>query len=160
MRYFFAFIFLLLIFIFPQRAYADVDFLTVWHHEISCNGDVRLVSYGITIPPWFSIEQRALIIFSQALDGTKIFAPNDVKVFDAFFFEDYAHLVVNFSSDILNYGGTYFEYRLVEKLLANAAGMPDVAVFSILIEWQTGLLPEGTLLCGMDVVFAKGFSAD
>jgi len=145
-----ALFFLLLIFIFPQRVYADVDYIEVFYHKIDEDDEAFLVSYIIQVPSYLSVENRAMVVFSNIFDNTYvdeiIFVPKDVHIIDVFFSEEYAHLVINLSAEMLNYGGTYFEYRLVEKLIANAAALEEVAYFTILTEGQSLHLPEGTLI--------------
>jgi len=157
MRIVIAFLLLLLIFIFPQTVFADdLDYLEVFHHAEDADGDISLASYKIRTPTWLTTENRALVVFTEVfnnIDPDKmIFAPRDVVVLDVFFFSEYSHLVINLSAEIMMYGGTYFEYRLVEKLLANAAAMPDVAHFTVWVDGQPTYLPEGTRINAVNVV--------
>ena len=157
MRIVVAFLLLLLIFIFPQTVFADeLDYLEVFHHVADADNNISLTSYIIKIPTWLTTENRALVVFTEVfnnIDPDKmIFAPHGVAVLDVFFFSEYSHLVVNLSAEIMMYGGTYFEYRLVEKLLANATAMPDVAHFTVLVDGQPTYLPEGTRINAVNVV--------
>ena len=157
MRFLAAILLLLLVFAFPQIVFGgEVEHIEVFHHEICADGEVHLVSYKITIPTWLTVENRALVVFSEVFNNAQpdkmIFAPQGVEVRDVLFFWECGHLLINLSADIMLYGGTYFEYRLVEKLLANAAAMPHVAYFTVLIEGQIGYLPEGTKLFAKNVV--------
>ena len=148
MKFFFALLLVLIIFIFPQSIGAqNLDKLQIFYYEIGVDGEETLNYHHITIPAWLSVEHRALIIFTEIFDNADpdkmVFVPLNVRVLDAFFFEDTAHLILNVSAEILNYGGTYFEYMMINKLLANAGGIPEVGYFSIWINGQRQYLPEG-----------------
>jgi len=144
MKLFIVLFILILLFAFPQSVGADstkLDKLTIFYFD----ADENISYYNIIIPAWLTIENRALVVFKQVFDKT-VFVPQGVKVLDVFFHNEYAHLVINLSAEILNYGGTYFEYRLVTKLLMNASGIRGVGYFSIMIDGQWRYLPEGTKL--------------
>jgi len=142
---------LLLIFIFPQVVGAqELDELQIFFYEIDVYGEEWLNYYNITIPAWLCIEHRALIIFTEIFDNFNpdkmIYVPYGVRILDVFFHAEYAHLVLNLSADILNYGGTHFEYRMINKLLINAASIQEVGYFTILIDGQRQYFPEGTMI--------------
>ena len=149
MKIILALLLVLLIFIFPQSIGAqELDRLQIFFYEIDSDNEDALNYYDITIPSWLSVENRALIIFSEIFDNFNpdimIFVPPNVQILDVFFHAEYSHLVLNLSSDILNYGGTYFEDKLINKLLINAATIPEVGYFSVLIDGQRQCFPEGT----------------
>jgi len=141
---------LLLLFIFPQRVSTDLDYLRIHYFEICDTGGATPASYIITIPSWLTTEHRAAVVFSQIFHNIcpkkMVFAPQNVTILDIFFHHEYAHLVLNVSADVLNYGGTSFEHYFVEKLLLNAAALRQVGTFTLLIEGQPRHLPEGILL--------------
>ena len=151
MKIFFALILLLLLFIFPQRVGAqELDRLQIFFYEINEEGQETLIYYHITIPARLSVEQRALIIFSEIFDNHNpdkmLFAPPDVRILDVLFLPGSSHLFLNLSPDILNFGGTHFEYKLIHKLLTNAAGIDSVSYLTILINGQNQYFPEGSLI--------------
>ncbi|MCL2376824.1 MAG: hypothetical protein FWC76_05440 [Defluviitaleaceae bacterium] len=92
------------------------------------------------------IEARALLVFSEIFDNADnlYYVPLDVRVFDVFFHAEYAHLVINLSPEVLNYGGTHFEWEFVRILLINASSIEGVGYFTVLIDGQRRCLPEGT----------------
>ena len=149
MKILFALFLLFLIFVFPQNIGAqELTRLQIFFYEIDEEGEEALNYYHITIPARLSVEHRALVIFSEIFDnfnpGKMIYVPPDVRILDIFFHAEYAHLILNLSADILNYGGTHFEYRLINKLLINAAGIEEVGYFSVWIDGQRRYFPEGT----------------
>ena len=151
MKILFALLLVLLIFIFPQSIAAqELDKIQIFYYEIGIDGEEMLSYYHITIPPWLSAENRALIIFSEIFDNFNpdkmIFVPPDVRILDIIFHAEYAHLILNLSTDILNFGGTHFEYRLISKLLVNAANIREAGYFSVWIDGQRQYLPEGTIV--------------
>ena len=151
MKIFFALMLLLLLFIFPQRVGAqELDKLQIFFYEIDEAGEETLVYYHITIPLGLSVEHRALIIFSEIFDNHNpdkmLFAPPNVRILDVLFLAGSSHLILNLSSDILNFGGTHFEYKLIHKLLTNAAGIGKATYFTILIDGQNQYFPEGVLI--------------
>jgi len=147
----FAILFVLLIFIFPQNIGAqELDRLQIFFHEIDADGEDVLNYYHITIPAWLTVENRALVIFTEIFNNINpekmIYAPPNVSILGISFHAAASHLIINLSVDIMNYGGTHNEYMLIQKLLANAASMADVRYLTILIEGQEQYFPEGTLI--------------
>ena len=120
---------LVALFAFPQRVSTDLEILRIHYFEICDAGEVTPAEYKITIPSWLTVEHRAQVVFSQIFNNIRLdkmaFVPRGVKVLDVFFCHDHAHLIVNVSSAIFDYGGTMFERYLVETLLLNAAAMPQ-----------------------------------
>lgn len=142
------FFFVLLLFIFPQKLHSpETETINVFFYEVSNQGEDILSSYSITIPYWLNTQQRAFIVFNEIFNNfdpdKMIYAPPNVQVLDVFFHPYEAHLILNVSDEILNYGGTHFEYRLVNKLLKNAGNIPGVGYFTVLIEGRREHLPEG-----------------
>ena len=151
MKILFALMLLSLLFIFPQRIGAqELDRLQIFFYEIDAAGEEVLNYYYITIPARLSVEHRALVIFSEIFDNYNpnkmVFVPPDVRILDVLFLAGSSHLILNLSSDILNFGGTHFEYKLIHKLLTNAAGVGEAAYFTILIDGQNQYFPEGALI--------------
>ena len=151
MKILFAILIVLLIFIFPQNIGAqELDKLQIFYYEIDGDGEEMLAYYHIIIPAWLSVENRALIIFSEIFDNHNpskmIYAPPNVQILGISFHATDSHLILNLSPDILNYGGTHFEYKLIHKLLANAANITNVNYLTILIDGQRQYFPEGTLI--------------
>ena len=149
MRILVALLLLALIFAFPQGVgAAESDKLTIFFYEIGDDGEDVISSYIIAIPPHLSVEARAMLIFSEIFDNANsdkmIYAPRDVRILDVFFHREYAHLVLNLSSEVMNYGGTHFEWQFVRKLIANAASIREVGYLSVLVDGQRRYLPEGT----------------
>jgi len=149
MKIIFALLLISLIFIFPQGIGAqETDNLQIFFYQIDDDGEEVLAYYLITIPAWLSTEHRALVIFSEIFDNFNpdkmIYAPPNVRILDIFFHASNSHLILNLSADILNFGGTHFEYRLIHKLLINAAGIKEVDSLTILIDGQRQYFPEGT----------------
>ena len=151
-----ALLFLLLIFIFPQSVGAgDLGIVRVFYYEIEYCGESLLSYYQITVPAWFCVEVRAIIVFNEIFDNFNpdkmVFVPPGVRILGVAFDDVRGHLTLNLSDDILNYGGTYFEDRLVSKLLANAAGLEGVRYLTVLIEGQQRYFPEGSMIIDVRV---------
>ena len=100
----------------------------------------------VDISARLSVEVKAMQIFSEIFDNSheRNYIPHSVRVLDTFFHKEYAHLVLNLSPEVLNYGGTHFEWHFVQILLMNAANMEEVGYFTVLIDGQLQYLPEGT----------------
>ena len=124
MKFIIVFLLLILIFIFPQAVGAT----------------------GSDIDEQPSVETRAILIFSDIFDNSHdlYYVPHGVSVLDVFFHTEYTHLVLNLSPEVLNYGGTHFEWEFVQILLINAASIEEVGYFTVLIDGQRRYLPEGT----------------
>ena len=142
--------FIMAMFVFPQKV-GDIAFdeLQIFYYRAINSDEVVMSSYPIIIPARLTTEQRALLIFTEVFEDSlskKLFVPKNVKVLDVFFDYESTHLILNLSQDILNYGGTYFEDKLVSILLANAAALPEVGYFTVLIEGKRLHLPEGVLI--------------
>ncbi|WP_341878062.1 GerMN domain-containing protein [Defluviitalea saccharophila] len=58
------------------------------------------------------------------------------------------HLILNFSEDIKNYGGTATEQWIVYKILSTGFSIPEVESITVLIEGRKDYLPEGTIIDG------------
>ncbi|MDR2183036.1 MAG: GerMN domain-containing protein [Clostridiales bacterium] len=151
MKILFAILLVLLIFIFPQSVGAEeLDRLQIFFFEIGDDGEDVLNYYHIAVPSRLSVEDRAIVVFSEIFDNADadkmIYAPPQVRILDIIFHGAASHLVVNLSAEILNYGGTHFEDRLIYKLLINAAGIGNVAYLTILIDGRPQYFPEGTII--------------
>lgn len=141
---------LALIFIFPQSIdFPDFEEMHIYHYKFCEEGEATLIPHRFFVPSWLSVEGRAWVVFSQIFNNSlekMHFMPNNVEILDVFFQHKTANLILNLSAEILKYGGTYFEYRLIEMLLANASQIPKVDYLTILIEGHLRPLPEGTLM--------------
>ncbi|MCL2573857.1 MAG: GerMN domain-containing protein [Defluviitaleaceae bacterium] len=157
-RFIIAIVLVLIIFAFPQSVGSgELDMLKVFFYEISEDGHDVMNYYNIIIPVWLSVEQRAIIVFTEIFDNFNpdemIYAPPNVQVLDVVFDAENAHLIVNLSLDILNYGGTYFEHLLITKLMTNAANITNVNYFTILINSEPRYFPEGTTILKNSLAF-------
>jgi hypothetical protein len=99
--------------------------------------------YEIIIPADFPVQYRAWVVFSEVFRNGE-FVPPHVRILDVEFKPKYGILILDLSQEVLDYGGTYFEYRFINLLLKNAAALPDVRYFTVLIEGQSRHLPEGS----------------
>lgn len=122
------------------------DNLQVFFYEVYADGKETLNTHTLTIPPELTTEDRAFIMFSKVFISSQAFNPGNIRILGVSFCEQCKHLVIDLSTEILNYGGSYFEYRLINKLIKNAATLPNVNYFTILIDGQLRYLPEGTLI--------------
>ena len=144
-----ALLFVSLLFIFPQSVSAeqDIEEISIFFYRVCCCGDDYFDTYSITIPSNLTIEQRAWIVFAEIFNNQcplkMIYSPPNVRILDVFFHPDRALLVLNLSSEVTHYGGTHFEYRLVNKLLKNAGQIRGVGYFTLLIDSVARHLPEG-----------------
>jgi len=93
------------------------------------------------LPVEFQAWAKFTIIF-QVNDF--YFVPENVSVLGAWFEPVDKELFLNVSSEVLNYGGTYFEYRFVQTLLKNAFNLPNVRYFTLLVEGEPAPLPESS----------------
>ncbi len=77
--------------------------------------------------------------------GLASILPHDAKVLDVK--QDASEVVVNFSKDLLGYGGgTDVEQSLVNSIVLTVSQFPGVEQVSILVEGKKEVLPEGTIL--------------
>jgi len=101
-------------------------------------------SYQITAAPaCFPVQHSAWVVFAQMFRSGSYFMPQDVTVLGADFNPANGHLTLDLSKEVLNYGGTYFEYKFIKLMRKNAAALPDVLYLTVLIEGILQPLPEG-----------------
>ncbi|MCL2855131.1 MAG: GerMN domain-containing protein [Defluviitaleaceae bacterium] len=109
------------------------------------NADGDFAYYNMTVPAYFTTEQQAWVVFSKIFNNINpdkmTFVPPNVQILNIWF--ENGALTLNLSSDVIKYGGTYFEHRFVEKLLKNAAQLPASHYITILTEGRARHLPEG-----------------
>lgn len=91
------------------------------------------------LPP----HHQAWVIFSEIFNNNFDFVPSDVCMLWAHYCKLQKLLTINVSDSIMNYGGTYFEYRFVNLLIKNALNINGVQYFTLLIEGESKHLPEG-----------------
>jgi len=83
----------------------------------------------------------AWIVFSYLFSSGQDFVPQNVEIL-AIWLED-GVLTLNLSAEVMDYGGTYFEYRFVNLLLETATILPYPDYLTVLIEGVAQHLPEG-----------------
>ena len=83
----------------------------------------------------------AWILFTQVFNSNADFVPQNVEILSIWF--DDGVVTINLSEDVMNYGGTYFEYNFVNILLNNAAALPYPNYLTVLVEGRVRHLPEG-----------------
>ena len=98
----------------------------------------------IIAPENLPAHHQAWVIFSEIFryDGFD-FVPQNVCLLWAHYCKLNELLTINVSSDVMNYGGTYFEYRFTQKLIKNALSIEGVSYFTLLVEGELTHLPEG-----------------
>ena len=142
---------LCLIFVMPISANNNLDQLRLYYYA---DADDEDLSYTyIIIPAALSITERTEIIFSIIFDDyfahQNTYTPRGVQVLAIFVEGD--HLTVDVCANILNYGGSYYEHRLITRLLQNVYAL-GFAHFTLLIDGSSTHLPEGSLLFNIPVL--------
>ena len=119
-------------------------YLDVYHFSEN-KDEFYLNSSPIEICETLSIEDMAELVLGFVFDSKNplLFIPQNVRILDIHFIDEYALLVVSLSSEATLYGGTFFEHMFIETLLANVATLPGVGYFTLQIENRTIHLPEG-----------------
>jgi len=92
----------------------------------------------------------AFIIFFDNADNVDA-VPADVRVLGIEFRQLEGHLILDVCENVLNYGGTRFEYHFVENLTNLAAGFCGVHYFTLLINSELRELPEGIIIDKMSL---------
>ncbi|MCL2753089.1 MAG: hypothetical protein FWE44_02960 [Defluviitaleaceae bacterium] len=87
----------------------------------------------------------SFVIFFDNSAGTNV-VPHNVNVLSVEFQQTSGHLILNVCSNVLNYGGTLFEYYFVQQLTSIAASFCDAQYFTLLISGELRELPEGIML--------------
>lgn len=108
------------------------------------NSDRSFGYNEIIMPENFPVKYQAWVMFTEIFGRHNFdFVPQDVRVL-AVNFDNYdGHLTLDVSAEIMNYGGTYFEYYFVKKLIKNATSLEEVCYFTLLVEGELIHLPEG-----------------
>ncbi|MCL2236547.1 MAG: hypothetical protein FWB98_08945 [Defluviitaleaceae bacterium] len=83
----------------------------------------------------------AWVIFTQIFSSGMDFVPQNVEILSIWI--DDGVLTLNLSEDVMNYGGTYFEYRFINILFESAAKLRYPRYLTILVEGRATYLPEG-----------------
>jgi len=135
-----------LILAFPTSANNDLYQLRLYYYPNQIE-DAPLAYIPIIIPANMPIHHRAYVIFTILFNDFSTYrmsyTPANVQILGVHV--EGGHFALNISADALNYGGSHFEYRFVNRLLANAYAL-GFAYFTLLIEDELRHLPEGTLL--------------
>jgi len=74
------------------------------------------------------------------------FVPNDVNVLDISLKTNDGHLTLNLCENVLNYGGTYYEYRFLKKFFSITTYFDDINYLTILVNGELRELAEGSLI--------------
>jgi len=83
----------------------------------------------------------AWIMFLHLFNSGQDFVPENVEIL-SIWLED-GVLTLNLSAEVMEYGGTYFEYRFVNLILETAATLPYPNYLTVLVEGVAQHLPEG-----------------
>ena len=131
---------LLLIFIFPIRARACGQESIA---RFETQGNISRLTYeDLFFTGEFTTRERAWVIFYNLLCmGRSEFVPQGVELLGVTLVQ--GELVVNVSSHIKNYGGTYNEEHLHAQLVLSGLGICGVDAVTLLIDGEPGVLPEG-----------------
>lgn len=73
-------------------------------------------------------------------DGTELL---DVKI-------DNSHLILNFNSNLKNYGGSHYELAMIRQILFNVFEIKEISEVTILIKGKSEYLAEGSLVYKYD----------
>lgn len=95
--------------------------------------------------------EKAYVVISNlfSVEGTS-FIPKDIKILDTYLLEDC--IVLNVSKDINNYGGTYYEKRLIAQIVKNILGIEGVNKVTLLIDGEDVSLNEGIFIREVDEI--------
>ena len=87
----------------------------------------------------------AFVAFFQGAEHLEA-VPHGVRVLGMEFRPHDGHLLLDVCENVLNYGGTRFEYYFVGQLTALAASFEGVRYFTLHIDGHLRELPEGLLI--------------
>lgn len=81
------------------------------------------------------------------------YIPKGLQLLNVYF--DSGELILNFSKEAKNYGGTFFELKFITQILANCFQFQEVESVTFLIEDILQELPEGSTIykcTGIDII--------
>lgn len=90
----------------------------------------------------FSNEYKLDLLIKELLKSNNNFIPLGSELMDVKIINGYAEL--NFSNEILDYGGNYYEIRLINQILETTLNFPDINYVTFLIDGKLVPLNEGT----------------
>ncbi len=141
-----AIILLALVFAFPQAVKAE-QVESVHYLKVIDNSIEKWEAKKLYFEDTASKDERTLSVFQNLFSKEEgSFIPKDVKVLNVE--TKNKHLIINFSEEILNYGGSYYEQRLLAQILKTAAYMEEVEKITICVNGKVAILPEGTITDG------------
>ena len=129
---------LILLLCFPPKVFADQT-NTIFYYDLQ-NGQTKLFQEKLNFHGDFPNSQIAFIIFDNLFCQQKMFIPQGSHLISARIENE--TLILNLSSQIKNYGGSYFEKHLLSQIKLTAQNL-NFDHFSILIDNQKQYLPEG-----------------
>ena len=106
------------------------------------NPDGSLGQNEIIMADNIPAQYQAWVVFSEMFRQSEL-VPRDVDVLGVQFIPHDGTLIIDLSREVLNYGGTYFEYHFTNLLLKNASTIPQTRYFTVLIEGRAIQFPEG-----------------
>ncbi|MBR1736889.1 MAG: GerMN domain-containing protein [Firmicutes bacterium] len=104
-------------------------------------------SYPCYMPYGISDEKKAEILFKTLFNDPHNvinYIPKDTKLLGISLNND--ELIINASAEIKNYGGSFYERKLVRQILYTAFELDSVNHVTLLIEGKTDYLPQGSLI--------------
>lgn len=104
------------------------------------NDDLNQVSFEFIGN--FKEEEKLEFLLNQLLTSDRNYVPLGTKILDVRINKNYAEL--NFSRDLLRYGGIFYEDRLINQIIKTALEFPDINFATILVEGELINLNEGT----------------
>ncbi len=129
---------LILLLCFPPKVFADQT-NTIFYYDLQ-NGQTKLFHEQLNFHGDFLNSQIAFIIFDNLFCQQKMFIPQGSHLISVKIENE--TLILNLSSQIKNYGGSYFEQHLLTQIKLTAQNL-NFDHFTILIDNQKQYLPEG-----------------
>lgn len=95
-------------------------------------------------------EFKLWFLIYQLIESEKNYIPENTKLLGIKINKKYAEL--NFSKEILNYGGTSYEVRLINQIVDTSINFPNINYVTILVDGELVFLPEGTQVFTMNKI--------
>lgn len=93
----------------------------------------------------FTLDTKISLILEDFLnDDDIIYIPDGTKIINTYLIMN--DLIINFSSDIKNYGGTHYEINLLRQILYNVFQYDDIENVTFIVEDKFEILPEGSVV--------------
>lgn len=151
---------LALIFIFPMKTDAD-DKYNLFYYSADSQENENLNLYENVFCGSFTVDEKIYILLSNIIDNDKLevnYIPEDTKLLWVKSKKN-GQIIVNFSSEIKNYGGSHYEEHMLKQLLSTVFEVEEVSEVTFLIDERLDCFTEGSIIYKYSKnMFEKDFS--